>query len=196
VVDSAPTIDDFLTSEAADFFARVTEGLDAAGVAWERAPRLVRGLDYYRHTAFEFITDRLGAQGTVLAGGRYDGLMEALGGPHTPAVGWAAGIERLAMMIGAPPPEQPVAVIVPMGERAEVAGQRLLADLRRAGIAVDMAYRGNMKKRLSRANAVGAAHALIIGDVELDSGEVQLKNLSTGEQRCVAFDQIEKALKA
>jgi len=86
VVDSAPTIDDFLTSEAADFFARVTEGLDAAGVAWERAPRLVRGLDYYRHTAFEFITDRLGAQGTVLAGGRYDGLMEALGGPHTPAV--------------------------------------------------------------------------------------------------------------
>jgi histidyl-tRNA synthetase len=196
VVDSAPTIDDFLTSEAADFFARVTEGLDAAGVAWERAPRLVRGLDYYRHTAFEFITDRLGAQGTVLAGGRYDGLMEALGGPHTPAVGWAAGIERLAMMIGAPPPEQPVAVIVPMGERAEVAGQRLLADLRRAGIAVDMAYRGNMKKRLSRANAVGAAHALIIGDVELDSGEVQLKNLSTGEQRCVSFDQIEKALKA
>jgi len=196
VVDSAPTIDDFLTLEAADFFARVTEGLDAAGVAWERAPRLVRGLDYYRHTAFEFITDRLGAQGTVLAGGRYDGLMEALGGPHTPAVGWAAGIERLAMMIGAPPPEQPVAVIVPMGERAEVAGQRLLADLRRAGIAVDMAYRGNMKKRLSRANAVGAAHALIIGDVELDSGEVQLKNLSTGEQRCVSFDQIEKALKA
>src|SRR4051794_15011081 len=140
VVDSAPAIDDFLTGEAADFFGRVTEGLDAAGIAWERAPRLVRGLDYYRHTAFEFITDRLGAQGTVIAGGRYDGLIEALGGPHTPAVGWAAGIERLAMMIDAPEPETPIAVIVPLGGRAEAAGERLLADLRRAGIAADMAF--------------------------------------------------------
>ena len=83
----------------------MTAGLDAAGVAWERAPRLVRGLDYYRHTAFEFVTDALGAQGTVLAGGRYDGLVEALGGPHTPAIGWAAGIERLAMLIDAPAPQ-------------------------------------------------------------------------------------------
>lgn len=194
VVDSAPTIDDFLTSEAADFFGKVTVGLDAAGIAWERAPRLVRGLDYYRHTAFEFITDRLGAQGTVLAGGRYDGLIESLGGPHTPAVGWAAGIERLAMMIGAPRKETPTAVIVPLGDRAEAAGQRLLADLRRAGVAADMAYRGNMKKRLSRANDAGAAYALIIGDVELDSGEVQLKDLTSGEQRSVAFDLIAETL--
>jgi len=94
IVDSAPTIDEFLTSEASDFFAQVTAGLDAANVKWERAPRLVRGLDYYRHTAFEFVTDRLGSQGTVLAGGRYDGLIESLGGPPAPAVGWAAGIER------------------------------------------------------------------------------------------------------
>src|SRR3954451_15895315 len=113
IIDSAPIIDDFLTSEAAEFFAQVTQGLDAAGIVWERAPRLVRGLDYYRHTAFEFVTDRLGAQGTVLAGGRYDGLIEALGGPHTPAVGWAAGIERLAMMIDAPAPERPDVAIVP-----------------------------------------------------------------------------------
>src|SRR5207302_10566750 len=112
VVDSAPAIDDFLTGEAADFFGRVTEGLDAAGIAWERAPRLVRGLDYYRHTAFEFITDRLGAQGTVIAGGRYDGLIEALGGPHTPAVGWAAGIARLAMMIDAPETEKPQIAVI------------------------------------------------------------------------------------
>ena len=106
IADAAPGIDDFLTSEAADFFGAVTAGLDAAGVAWTRNDRLVRGLDYYRHTAFEFVTDRLGAQGTVLAGGRYDGLIESLGGPHTPAVGWAAGIERLAMMIEAPKPER------------------------------------------------------------------------------------------
>ena len=95
----APRIDDYLSGEAQEFFARVTEGLGAAGVQWTRAPALVRGLDYYRHTAFEFVTDRLGAQGTVLGGGRYDGLIEALGGPHTPAVGWAAGIERLAMLV-------------------------------------------------------------------------------------------------
>jgi histidyl-tRNA synthetase len=196
IVDSAPGIDDFLTGEAADFFGKVTAGLDAAGVKWERAPRLVRGLDYYRHTAFEFITDRLGAQGTVLAGGRYDGLIEALGGPHTPAVGWAAGIERLAMMIGVPASETPTAMIVPLGERAEAAGQRLLAELRRAAIAVDMAYRGNMKKRLGRANDAGAAYALIIGDVELDSGELQLKDLKSGEQRSVAFDQIVEALRS
>ena len=194
VVDSAPVIDDFLTGEAADFFGKVTLGLDAAGIRWERAPRLVRGLDYYRHTAFEFITDRLGAQGTVLAGGRYDGLIEALGGPHTPAVGWAAGIERLAMMIGEPERDKPTAVIVPLGDRAEAAGQRLLAELRRSGIVADMAYRGNMKKRLSRANDAGAAYALIIGDVELDSGEVQLKNLVSGEQRAVAFDQLVETL--
>ena len=196
VVDSAPTIDEFLTAEAADFFGKVTAGLDAASITWERAPRLVRGLDYYRHTAFEFITDQLGAQGTVIAGGRYDGLIESIGGPHTPAVGWAAGIERLAMMIDAPEPETPIAVIVPLGERAEAAGQRLLADLRRAGIAADMAYRGSMKKRLSRANDSGAAYALIIGDVELDSGEVQLKHLVTGVQRSVAFDEIAETLRS
>jgi histidyl-tRNA synthetase len=189
-------IDDFLTSEAADFFAKVTGGLDAAGIVWERAPRLVRGLDYYRHTAFEFITDRLGAQGTVLAGGRYDGLVESLGGQHTPAVGWAAGIERLAMMIDAPGRETPHAVIVPLGERAEVAGQRVLAELRRAGIAADMGYRGNAKKRLSRANDSGAAYALIIGDAELDSGEIQVKNLGTGAQHAVAFDKVAEALRS
>jgi histidyl-tRNA synthetase len=196
IVDSAPAIDAFLTSEASDFFGQVTEGLNAAGVQWERAPRLVRGLDYYRHTAFEFVTDRLGAQGTVLAGGRYDGLIEALGGPHTPAVGWAAGIERLAMMIGAPEPEKPSVAVIPLGERAEGEAQKIVAGLRREGIATEMAYRGNMKKRLGRANAAGAAYALIIGDNELDRGEAQLKNLSSGEQRSVSLDLIAEALHA
>ena len=172
----------------------MTAGLDAAGVPWKRNPRLVRGLDYYRHTAFEFVTDRLGAQGTVIAGGRYDGLIEALGGPHTPAVGWAAGIERLAMMIDAPAPERPVVVLIPLGERAEAEAQRILVGLRREGIAADMAYRGNLKKRMSRANASGAAYALILGDDELDSGQAQLKNLESGEQRGVSLDLIAEAL--
>jgi histidyl-tRNA synthetase len=195
IANGAPSIDDFLTPEAADFFEQVTAGLDAAGVQWTRNARLVRGLDYYRHTAFEFLTDRLGAQGTVLAGGRYDGLIESLGGPHTPAVGWAAGIERLAMMIDAPSPETSTVAVVPLGERAEAEGQKIVAGLRREGISADMAYRGNMKKRLSRANASGAKYALILGDNELDAGEAQLKDLTTGEQRAVSLDLIGDAIR-
>ncbi len=111
IVANAPPIDDYLSDEAREFFAAVTSGLDAAGVAYERNPPLVRGFDYYRHTAFEFVTDRLGAQGTVLGGGRYDGLIETLGGPHTPSVGWAAGIERLAMLVGERVLEVDVAIV-------------------------------------------------------------------------------------
>ena len=195
IVDSAPAIDDFLTPEAADFFAQVTTGLDAAGVAWDRAPRLVRGLDYYRHTAFEFVTDKLGSQGTVLAGGRYDGLMESLGGPHTPAVGWAAGIERLAMMIEAPEVEKPTVVVIPLGERAEAAAGRVVADLRRGGVVTDMAFRGNMKKRLSRANAAGARYAVIIGDDEIDRAAAVVKDLASGQQRSVEFPHLAEALR-
>jgi histidyl-tRNA synthetase len=192
--DSAPDIDAFLTSEAADFFGKVTEGLGAAGVKWSRNARLVRGLDYYRHTAFEFVTDRLGAQGTVLAGGRYDGLIEALGGPETPGVGWAAGIERLAMLIDAPQEEKPHAVLIPMGEAAEQAATGLLADLRRAGVPADMGFRGNMKKRMQRANASGAKFAVIIGDDELARSEAAVKNLLSGEQHMVALDKVSGVL--
>ena len=194
VAAGAPTIDDCLTSEASDFFAAVTAGLDAAGVPWSRNPRLVRGLDYYRHTAFEFVTDRLGAQGTVLAGGRYDGLIESLGGPHTPAVGWAAGIERLGMMIEAPARDLVDVALIPLGSRAEAAAVGLLNAFRTAGIAADMSYRGNMKKRLSRADAGGARFAVILGDDELDRGEAQLKVLQSGEQRSVALGGLIEAL--
>jgi histidyl-tRNA synthetase len=181
----APRIDDYLSDEAQDFFAKVTGGLDAAGVAWKRAPALVRGLDYYRHTAFEFVTDRLGAQGTVLGGGRYDGLMEALGGAATPAVGWAAGIERLAMLVSdSAEVKEPVAdvAIVPMGAAAEAACLGLAAALRRSGLIVDMGFRGNMKKRMSRANESGARVALIVGDEELAAGEAMVKDLVSGTQ--------------
>jgi histidyl-tRNA synthetase len=151
VVDSAPTIDEFLTSEAADFFAKVTAGLDAAGIARERAPRLVRGLDYYRHTSFEFITDQLGSQGTVIGGGRYDGLIETLGGPYTPAVGWAAGIERLAMMIDAPEPEKPqIAVVVESRER-EADALAILSGLRRSSLSAELFASGSPRKRYDKA---------------------------------------------
>ena len=160
VVDSAPTIDDFLTTEAADFFSKVTSGLDAAGIPWERAPRLVRGLDYYRHTAFEFITDRLGAQGTVLAGGRYDGLIESIGGPHTPAVGWAAGIERLAMMIDAPEPEKPLIAVVVENSEREADALTILSALRRSGLAAELFASGSPRKRYDK--ALKADPAMII----------------------------------
>ncbi len=190
IADAAPDIDAFLTAEASDFFAAVTAGLDAAGVAWTRNARLVRGLDYYRHTAFEFVTDRLGAQGTVLAGGRYDGLIESLGGPHTPAVGWAAGIERLAMMIERPQAVAMDAVLVPLGPQAETAAIRILAELRRVGISSDMAFRGNMKRRMAKANESGARFAIILGDDELVRDEASVKDLVSGEQKALPLDKL------
>ena len=192
--DSAPPM--VLSTEAENFFAAVRAGLDAAGIAYEIDPRLVRGLDYYRHTIFEFVTDRLGAQGTVIAGGRYDGLVETLGGPHTPAIGWAAGIERLGMMIHAPKIENPYAVLIPIGEAGEAIAGGLLPKLRAAGIAADMAFRGNMKRRMQRADASGARFAVIIGDSEVEAEAAQLKDMVSGEQRAIAFDALVEALKA
>ena len=168
IVDTAPTIDQFLTSEAADFFARLTAGLDSAGVAWERAPRLVRGLDYYRHTAFEFITDRLGAQGTVLAGGRYDGLIETLGGPSTPAVGWAAGIERLSMMIVAPLPQRPQIAVVAESRDREADAVRIVAALRRSGLSVELFSSGSPRKRYDKALKADPGMAI---SLDLRAGE-------------------------
>ncbi|MBL0769748.1 histidine--tRNA ligase [Sphingopyxis sp. XHP0097] len=182
IADSAPDIDAFLTSEAQDFFGAVTAGLDAAGVAWERNARLVRGLDYYRHTAFEFVTDRLGAQGTVLGGGRYDGLIENLGGPPTPAVGWAAGIERLAMLVGAAPRDFVEFVLIPVGGEAEALCLKLQSVLRRKGLACDMGYKGNIKKRMQRADATGAVAAIIVGGDEMRDGEITVRHLGSGQQ--------------
>ena len=162
VVDGAPAIDEFLTAGAAEFFAEVTQGLNAAGVAWERAPRLVRGLDYYRHTAFEFVTDRLGAQGTVIAGGRYDGLIESLGGPHTPAIGWAAGIERLAMMIDAPKEEAAFAFVVPDNSESDSDARRVAYALRKAGIAAEFAFHGKIKRQFELAKKSGATARVVV----------------------------------
>ena len=160
IADSAPDIDAYLTPEARAFFEAVTAGLDAAGVAWERNARLVRGLDYYRHTAFEFVTDKLGAQGTVLAGGRYDGLIGSLGGPETAGVGWAAGVERLAMLIDEPAvPEVDVAVVAEAQE-FESAATKLTAALRRAGFTVEASVTGNPKKRYEKALKTNPAYTI------------------------------------
>ena len=165
----APRIDDFLSGEAQDFFGRVTAGLDAAGVAWVRAPALVRGLDYYRHTAFEFVTDRLGAQGTVLGGGRYDGLIEALGGPPTPAVGWAAGIERLAMLVldkdGAK--TDPVDVMMVVEDDNYISSANSCAKVLRANsMSVEIFDRGSPKKRFDKAVKTPAKVVISLGDYD------------------------------
>jgi len=185
----APSVDDYLTSEAADFFAAVIAGVDTVGVPWTRNARLVRGLDYYRHTAFEFVTDRLGAQGTVIAGGRYDGLIEMLGGPHTPAIGWAAGIERLAMMIDAPPAETLEVMIVLDDDRAQTAGAKVLAHLRARGLASDIIATGSPRKRFDRAVKRGANEILIlsVGDQRVTS-RVKTSGEARAEAAMANFD--------
>ena len=161
IADSAPDIDAYLTSEAQDFFGAVTAGLDAAGVAWERNARLVRGLDYYRHTAFEFVTDRLGAQGTVIGGGRYDGLIETLGGPPTPAVGWAGGIERLAMLLADDVIDNRLDAVIAVEDDDRLAlAMTALAALRNGGFATEIVASGSPRKRFDKAAKI-PAHALI-----------------------------------
>lgn len=189
LVDSAPAIDQFLTGEASDFFGKVTFGLESAGIRWERAPRLVRGLDYYRHTAFEFVTDRLGSQGTVLAGGRYDGLVEALGGPPTPAVGWAAGIERLSMMIGKSEvrSEPLLAVVADRPEQREKAFE-YAARLRRAGMRVVTYFTGNSKKQAERARRDGADAVVFVRDPSLGRDQI---NVSRSPQSRFGESQLE-----
>ena len=182
IADSAPDIDVYLTAEAQDFFGAVTAGLDAAGVAWERNARLVRGLDYYRHTAFEFVTDRLGAQGTVLGGGRYDGLIENLGGPPTPAVGWAAGIERLAMLLdGNPSSSVDVAVVVEYPEK-ENFGFWLVGALRRRGLASELYASGSPRKRFDRALKSRPDCILIVA--RPDAPDVEGVHLRAGRDAC------------
>lgn len=157
-VADAPKIDEFLSQEALAFFEAVTGGLDASGVKWMRAESLVRGLDYYRHTAFEFIPDEdsaaanaLGAQSTVLGGGRYDGLMESLGGAPTSAVGWAAGIERLAMLVGQKTPDALEAMVLLEDDAGRAEANALLSDLRQAGFVSDIIASGSNKKRYDKA---------------------------------------------
>ena len=162
-VADAPKIDQFLSDDARAFFDAVTSGLDAAGVKWQRAESLVRGLDYYRHTAFEFIPDegseaagKLGSQSTILGGGRYDGLMESFGGAPTPAVGWAAGIERLAMLVGDRAEPNADAIVVVENDGAMDAAIAALGTLRRGGLTVELFASGSPRKRFDKAVKAGA----------------------------------------
>jgi histidyl-tRNA synthetase len=195
IMASAPLLQDHLNDHSRAFFDEVLAGLDALDIAYEVKPRLVRGLDYYSHTAFEFVTETLGAQGTVLAGGRYDGLMEQMGGRPTPGIGWAAGVERLSMMLGEVPAADRPIVIIPLGGEAQVPAMKIAADLRRNGYTVDMGYSGNLKKRMARADKANAKAVLILGSDELAKGSATLRNMETGTQSDVPLNELVETLK-
>jgi histidyl-tRNA synthetase len=191
IADSAPDIDAFLTAEAQDFFGAVTSGLDAADVAWERNARLVRGLDYYRHTAFEFVTDRLGAQGTVLGGGRYDGLIEALGGPPTAAVGWAAGIERLAMLVADDVIDCRLDFVIAVEDDGQLTlAMKTLAALRKRGFATEIVASGSPRKRFDKAAKIPARALIAIGTRD----GVSYTNMRGDSELTIVADQTIRAL--
>ncbi len=190
LISGAPLFADYLNAASADFFAAVRADLDALGIAYARNPRLVRGLDYYCHTTFEFTTTALGAQGTVMAGGRYDGLMQIMGGPPTPGVGWAAGVERLAMLAADPPPPRRPIAVVPIGEAGMPRAITLTEDLRRAGLCVDLGYGGNLTKRMKRANRLNARAAVLLGEDELRRNLATVRDLDSGEQVAVALEAL------
>lgn len=190
----APAFAEYLSIASREFFARVRDGLDQLGISYQINARLVRGLDYYTHTAFEFVTSDLGAQGTVIGGGRYDGLVEMMGGPATPGVGWAAGIERLAMLIADPPrPRRPVAV-VPVGEAGERAALPLAEKLRDAGFSVGLGYSGDLGRRLRRANRLGARAVVLIGEDEIAREVAAVRDLDTGVQTEVPIAELPSRL--
>ena len=190
LIPGAPLLADSLNDTSRAFFDQVLRGLDALGVRYTVNQRLVRGLDYYTHTAFEFITSALGAQGTVLAGGRYDALVETMGGPKTAGIGWAAGIERLAMLLGDPAIVRKAISLVPVGAAGEARALSLAHDLRRRGLIVDLAASGNVSKRMKRADKVGARMAVFLGDDELARGVAVLRDLANGAQREVPLVEL------
>jgi len=188
VVDGAPRLEDDLDDAARAHFAAFRAGLEAAGIAYTVNPNLVRGLDYYNYTVFEWITDQLGAQGTVCAGGRYDGLVQQIGGKPAPACGYAMGIERLLALLGSADASlsaKPVdAYLVHLGEAADAWAGRVAEDLRDAGLRVTLhCGGGSFKSQMKRADASGAHVALIIGDDEAAAGRIALKPLRDGGEQ-------------
>jgi len=187
LIEGAPVITGFLTPAAAEFYDGLRRALDQFELPYVENPRIVRGLDYYNHTAFEFTTTRLGAQGTVLAGGRYDGLIQQMGGPSIPGVGWAAGVERLAMLAADPFPALPTIAVIPMSDAEMEYATKATLYLRACGMRAEFAYRGNFKRRMERANKIGARIAVIVGQAEREGQFAQVKDLRDATQVQVGF---------
>ncbi len=185
---NAPQLIEFLNDFSKNYFERVCAGLTAGGVSYVLNPHLVRGLDYYNHTAFEFTTSHLGAQGTVLAGGRYNGLVANMGGPDLPGIGWAFGIERMLGLVTLPQKTSEIIAVIPFDEAFENEAFILTQNLRENGYYAEMIYTGNPGKRMKRADKMGAKKALILAGDEMARGEYILRDLANGTQECLRHE--------
>lgn len=188
LVADAPRFHDYFTDPSAAWFAEVKKGLESLGISYTLSPRLVRGLDYYTHTVFEWTTDALGAQNALLAGGRYDGLVARMGGPEISGIGWAAGVERLALMDSPVTGEKAAAVVavVPLGGYARAEAMRLAQEIRGNGVAAEMFPHKHVGKALKKADAMGVRFAAILGEDEIRDGRVTVKDLKSGTQETLA----------
>lgn len=199
IVKSAPPIEKFLNKRSKEFFAKVLKGLEALNISWTQNPRLVRGLDYYNHCVFEFKSQKLGAQNTVLAGGRYDRLIEIMaeGGDRVHGVGWGAGIERISLLLNKTSSASRPISLVPLGEEAEALALKLAWDLRQEGFTIfHPRATGNLSKKMKRANQMKSKFAVIFGPEEIKNNSLSVKNLDTEKQIPVSIDQILDFLKA
>ena len=191
VIEGAPSLSDHLNDSSRLIFDKIRNNLTALNINYVHNQKLVRGLDYYNHLVFEFTTTHLGSQNAVLAGGRYDQLIAMMGGPNLPGVGWASGMERLALMLEQEIPSKAPIYICPLGNEAETKALQI-GHLLRENEIVEITYSGNLGKRMKKANAASAKAAIIIGDTELETDSVLVKILSTGEQKAVSVDQLKK----
>ena len=195
ILNNAPNVLDYLNEESKERFENVCNGLDTLQIKYEIDKNLVRGLDYYCHTAFEFITDELGAQGTVLAGGRYDGLSKMLGGAEVAGVGWAAGVDRLALMVQSKYVNNPDIVLMGQTEVYNFLLLPIMSELIKEGFKVEIIYTGNMSKKFKRANKINASFAILLGEEEVTKKVIKLKNLLSGSEQLIDLNQGIKIIK-
>lgn len=199
IAKDAPKVIDFLCDECKEHFESVKSYLDVAGVKYEVNPSIVRGLDYYTKTVFEFVSDNIGAQGTVCGGGRYDGLLEELGGQHTPSLGCAMGIERLLLLmensgVEIPKPDTCDLYVASMGEKAQLKAFSIVEEVRKSGLFAqcDIVGRG-LRPQMKFADKIGAKFSVVIGDNEIEENKAEVKNMETGEKTTVSLDDFVSA---
>ena len=190
IVENAPSILDFLNFDSKTRFENICKGLDHLNIKYTIDKNLVRGLDYYCHTAFEFTTNELGSQGTVIAGGRYDGLSKMLGGPDVPGVGWAAGVERLALMVQSKYLNKIEVVLMGQSESFNYLLLPILKKLTQNGIKSEIIYTGNMSKKFKRANKLKASYAIILGEEEVSKKVLKFKDLTSGKEELLKLSEV------
>ena len=201
ITAGAPSILDYICDDCKEHFNKVQKLLDVAGVKYKVDPNIVRGLDYYTRTVFEFVSENIGAQGTVCGGGRYDGLIAQLGGNDVPGIGFAVGIERILMLlenlgVEIPNDNKVTVYFAPMGEKESEKAFELCSELRAAGIASDFDHMGRgIKAQFKYADKIGAKYVAVIGSNELESGVVKLKNMTDGSEQTVAFADLKDNIK-